>query len=225
MRRVTAVIFDCDGVLFDSHRANTLFYNHILARFGLPPMKKQEEGFVHMHTAEESIRHIFRGTPHEHQAQSYRMEMDYSPFIQDMVIEPGLMELLRLLKPQFGLAVATNRSNTISEVLRRHGLEGLFDIVVSSVDVRYPKPHPESVFKILRFFRIGPEEALYVGDSLVDSETAKAAGVDFVAYKNPRLAADHHVSRLKDIAEVVGMKASGLRGQGLGIRTWGQGDS
>jgi phosphoglycolate phosphatase len=209
MRRVTAVIFDCDGVLFDSRRANTLFYNHILARFGLPRMKEQEEGFVHMHTAEESIRHIFRETPYEKQAQTYRMEMDYSPFIQDMAVEPGLMELLWLLKPRFGLAVATNRSNTISEVLRRHGLEGLFDIIVSSLDVSNPKPHPEGIFKILHFFRIGPEEALYVGDSLVDSETARAAGVDFVAYKNPRLDADHHVSRLRDIAEVLGILGNG----------------
>jgi phosphoglycolate phosphatase len=116
------------------------------------------------------------------------------------------MELLRLLKPLFGLAIATNRSNTISEVLRRHGLAGLFDIVISSVDVTNPKPHPESILRILHFFQITPDEALYVGDSRVDSRTARAAGVRFIAYKNPELDADYHVTRLMDIAGLLGIR-------------------
>ena len=209
MRPVTAVIFDCDGVLFDSRQANTLFYNHILSHFGLPPMKNGEENYVHMYTADASIQHIFRGTGYEEQAQAYRMEMDYSPFIQDMIAEPGLMELLHALKLRFGLAIATNRSNTISDVLQRHGLEGLFDIVVSSLDVKNPKPHPECILRILRFFQITREQAIYVGDSLVDSQTARAAGVSFVAYKNPELDADHHVSKLMDIADLLGISQEG----------------
>jgi len=209
MRPVTAVIFDCDGVLFDSRQANTLFYNHILARFGLPPMNDEGKSFVHMHTADESIRYIFRGTEYEQQAQIYRMEMDYFPFIQEMIPEPELFEFLRALKSEFGLAIATNRSNTISDVLQRHGLEGLFDIVVSSIDVQNPKPHPECIIKILRFFQITREQAIYVGDSLVDSQTARAAGVSFVAYKNPQLDADHHVSKLMDIADLLGIAREG----------------
>jgi len=202
MKRISAVIFDCDGVMFDSRQANTRFYNHLLSRFGLPPMKEDEEVFVHMHTADESIRYIFRGTGYEKQAQAYRTQMDYSPFIRDMVAEPGLRELLQTLKPRFGLAVATNRSNTIGEVLARHGLEGMFDIIVSSLDVENPKPHPECLKKILSFFQITPDEALYVGDSLVDYQTARAANVCFIAYKNLQLEADYHVSRLMDIADL-----------------------
>ncbi|MBW2094388.1 MAG: HAD-IA family hydrolase [Deltaproteobacteria bacterium] len=209
MRRVIAVIFDCDGVLFDSRQANTLFYNHILAHFGLPPMREEEEAFVHMHTADESIRYIFRGTGYEKQALRYRMEMDYAPFIQGMIPEPDLLELLRALTPTFGLAIATNRSNTISNVLQTHGLEDLFDIVISSLDVRHPKPHPECLLKILHFFQITPEQAIYVGDSLVDSQTARAAGVRFVAYKDPALEADYHVSGLMDIAGLLGITRRG----------------
>ena len=196
-----AVIFDCDGVMFDSRRANINFYNHLLAHFDLPPMSEDEVDYVHMHTADESVRRIFKGTPHLEQAQRYRMEMDYTPFIKDMEMEPGLKELLGLLKPDFALAVATNRSNTIGQVLDQNGLDVFFDIVVSSLDVERPKPHPESLFKILDFIGIGPLEALYVGDSLVDYETAKAAGVPFVAFKNRELPAAFHADRLLEIAE------------------------
>ncbi|MEJ2725267.1 MAG: HAD-IA family hydrolase [Deltaproteobacteria bacterium] len=204
MRKNTAVIFDCDGVMFDSRQANINFYNHLLAHFGLPPMTEEQVPFVHMHTADESVREIFRGTPHVEAAQDYRMALDYSPFIRDMIMEPGLKEVLTLLKPEHGLAVATNRSNTIDRVLKRHSLKAFFDIVVSSLDVERPKPHPEALFKILDFFQIGPRRAFYVGDSAVDYETARGAGVVFVSYKNRSLKADFHVDSLVEISKIVG---------------------
>ena len=203
MKKHTAVIFDCDGVMFDSRQANINFYNHLLTYFGLPQLAEEQIAFVHMHTADESVRHIFRGTPHVEAAQAYRMAMDYSPFIRDMIMEPGLKELLTLLKPKHGLAVATNRSNTIGRVLEWHGLDGYFDLVVSSLDVKSPKPHPESLHKILDFFSIPPEQAYYVGDSSVDAETAKAASVPFIAYKNRGLDAAFHVKGLMEIAEKI----------------------
>jgi len=197
--KTSAVIFDCDGVMFDSRLANIHFYNHILHHFGLPPMTDEKISFVHMHTADESIREILAGTPFVEEAQAYRWRIDYTPFIRDMIMEPGLKDLLDFLKPRVKLAVATNRSNTIGTVLSLNGLEPYFDIVVSSLDVKNPKPHPESLLKILRFFAIQPGQALYIGDSIVDSETAKGAAVPFIAYKNRALPAAYHVERLMDV--------------------------
>jgi phosphoglycolate phosphatase len=203
LREISAVIFDCDGVMFDSRRANIHFYNHLLTHFGLAPMTEDKIDYVHMHTADESVRHIFEGTPFTDRAQAYRWEMDYTPFIEDMIMEPGLKEVLESLKPRFGLAVATNRSNTINKVLEWNSLDKYFDIVVSSLDVKNPKPHPESLWKILHFFSIDPRQALYIGDSSVDRETAEAATVPFVAYKNRALEADFHAERMTDILTLV----------------------
>jgi len=203
MNKISIIIFDCDGVMFDSRQANINFYNHLLQHFGLPLMSEDKVTFVHMHTADKSVRHIFRDTPYMEMAQEYRIRMDYTPFLKDMILEPELKTLLDDLRPRFGLAVATNRSNTIGKVLELYGLSKYFDIVVSSLDVKRPKPHPESLHKILRFFEVGPEEALYVGDSQVDNETARAAGVPFVSYKNIELEADYHSDRLMDIAVYV----------------------
>ena len=207
---VSAVIFDCDGVMFESRQANVNYYNSLLAHFNLPLMNKKDEAFVHMHTADESVRHIFRKTSVIEEAQAYRMTVDYTPFIMDMIMEPGLKDLLRILKPEFGLAVATNRSNTIGDVLAHHGLKEFFDMVVSSLDVQIPKPHPEALYKILDRFQISPEQSIYVGDSLVDYETAKAGGVPFIAYKNSGLEADYHVDHLMDIAGSVLGIGSGI---------------
>jgi phosphoglycolate phosphatase len=197
---VSAIIFDCDGVMFDSREANLNFYNHILAHFGLPLLTGEDIEFVHTHTAMESLNHIFRESPFLARAHEYRLKLDYTPFIKDMVMEPGLKEVLDFLKPRYGLAVATNRSTTIGKVLELNGLSHYFDLVVSSLDVKNPKPHPESIFKIADFFGIRPDESLYVGDSLVDYETARSAGVGFISYKNRELDADYHVHCLMDIA-------------------------
>jgi phosphoglycolate phosphatase len=201
--RVSAVIFDCDGVMFDSRQANVNFYNHILAHFGLPPMTAEETEFVHAHTAVESLNYIFRGDAYVADAHEYRLKLDYTPFIRDMVIEPGLREVLDFLKPRYGLAVATNRSTTIGKVLELSGLSHYFDIVVSSLDVENPKPHPESIYKIADFFGISPDRSLYVGDSSVDYETARSAGAQFISYKNRGLPADYHVDQLLKIPELV----------------------
>jgi phosphoglycolate phosphatase len=208
MKRTAALIFDCDGVMFDSRQANINFYNHLLTHFGLAPLSEDQIAFVHMHTADESVRHIFEGTPYTEQALAYRWDMDYTPFLEDMVIEPGLKELLQRLKPRLGLAVATNRSNTIGKVLEANRLDGYFDIVVSSLDVKHPKPHPECLFKVLDFLRVPAARSFYVGDSLIDWETAGAAGVPFISYKDRALQADYHADRMKGIEDI--LKESGL---------------
>jgi HAD superfamily hydrolase (TIGR01509 family) len=208
MQKVTVVIFDCDGVMFDSRPSNIAFYNHLLARFGLPPMSEDETDVVHMATAEESIRHVFEGSPYLEEALEYRLNMDYGPFIRAMRMEPGLKPLLQRLKTGFGLAVATNRSNTIGDVLSWHGLTTYFDIVVSSLDVQRPKPDPESLIKILEFFAIKASEAVYVGDSLVDCKTARNAGVPFISYQNRGLEAAYHVNDLEEVARIVGADPS-----------------
>ena len=200
---VSVIIFDCDGVMFDSRQANVNFYNHILTHFGLHPLDGRDKTYVHMHTAMESVNYIFRNSPYRKQAQHYREHLDYTPFIKDMVMEPGLKEVLGSLKPHYGLAVATNRSNTIQRVLEENKLDRFFDIVVSSLDVRNPKPHPDPIYKILNFFEIGPEECIYIGDSEVDLQTCHAAGVTMIAYKNADLKTDFHIENLMDIENIL----------------------
>jgi len=187
--------------MFDSRQANTNLYNHLLSHFGLDPMLTEDIEFVHMHTVVESIQHIFRNSPHTDDALEYRLNLDYTPFIKDMVMEPGLRELLDFLKPLYGLAVATNRSTTMGEVLELNNLTDCFDIVVSSLDVQNPKPHPESVFKILDFFGLEPDKCFYVGDSEVDYEVCRAAHVPLIAYKNKALEAMLYVESLWELQD------------------------
>jgi phosphoglycolate phosphatase len=199
------VIFDCDGVMFDSKEANIAFYNAILAQYHLPPMTQEEVEYVHVSTAEGALRHLLarRDPDVLKEILAHRPHVDYTPFIRLMHMEPHLKELLESLPPQIKRAVSTNRANTITDVLRIHGLEDEFDLVVSSLDVKNPKPHPESVFKILHHFAISPTEALFVGDSVVDQESAQGAQVPFVAYKSSALQADYYIDDLLAVKDII----------------------
>jgi beta-phosphoglucomutase-like phosphatase (HAD superfamily) len=203
MEHVRVVIFDCDGVMFDSKQANEAYYNHILAHFGKPQMNGRQSDFVHMNTAERSVAYLFRGDPKLQDAMGYWRGMSYLPFIPLMEMEPYLKEFLAYLRPAHKTAISTNRSDTMGPVLAHHGLEAYFDLVVSCLDVKDPKPSPESLLKIIDHFKLSPEEAIYVGDSEIDESAARAAGIRLVAYKNPVLSAACHVTHFREVENLL----------------------
>ena len=63
--------------------------------------------------------------------------------------------------------------------------------------------NPESVLKILHHFAISPTEALFVGDSVVDQESAQGAQVTFVAYKSSALQADYYIDDLLAVKDII----------------------
>jgi phosphoglycolate phosphatase-like HAD superfamily hydrolase len=192
------IAFDCDGVLFDSRQANISFYNAILQHFGLPPMSPVAVDYVHSHTVGESLTYLFPGYDHFEAVLQFVRTLDYGPFIPMMVEEPHLRDFLHFLCPVYYRALATNRSITTHKVLHYHRLEDQFDLVVSAQDVNRPKPHPEAFWRILGHFGLTPGEALYIGDSRVDQDFARNAGVPLVAYRNPALQADYHLDSFAD---------------------------
>lgn len=202
---IRVVIFDCDGVMFDSREANRAYYNAVLTHFGMPLLGEADVGIVHMSTAEESINYLFRDDPRLSEAQDYRRHLDYSQWLSLLTMEPHLEEVLGTLKNRYQLAVATNRTTTISMILTMFKLDKYFDFVVSALDVNNPKPHPESLLKILEYFTIDASQAVYVGDSVIDYEVTRRTNVLFVAYKNPQLEAAYHIKDLHELLPLLSL--------------------
>jgi len=203
MTDIEVVIFDCDGVMFDSTHANTAYYNHILEHFGRPEMTPEQFTYTHMHTVNGALAFLFEDRDQYQSAQVYRRKVGYAPFIKDMVMMPHLRPFIEGLRSRYRTAIATNRSDTMQRVLMEHDLEGHFDLVVTAMDVGAPKPDPEQLIKVLSHFDIGPSQALYIGDSALDEIAARSARVAFVAYCNPELAADMHISDFRDLEAIL----------------------
>ncbi len=56
--RIKAVIFDCDGVMFDTTDANAAYYNRILAHFNRPVLTPEQFAYCHMHTVDNALRYL-----------------------------------------------------------------------------------------------------------------------------------------------------------------------
>jgi HAD superfamily hydrolase (TIGR01509 family) len=203
MNDLKVVVFDCDGVLFDTEAANRTYYNHILKHFGKPAMTTDQFVYAHQHTLNEAIAHLFDNEESIAAVHAYRRTMDYNRFLKLLRIEPHLVPLLSKIRPKLKTAIATNRSDTMDRLLAEFNLAEKFDLVVTSFDIPRPKPHPDALLKILSYFNIVPHQALYVGDSQVDAEAALAAEIPFVAYRNETLTTRYHIQNLKDLEELL----------------------
>lgn len=198
------VIFDCDGVLFDSREANRAYYNHLLEQFNCPPMCEDEVEYVHSHNVTDSVTHIFRHHKHIQQelVDRYRTELDYSPYLQYMIMEPDLMEFLQIIKPKYHTAISTNRTTTMPMLLDIFKLRPWFDQVVTALDTPRPKPAPDALHMILENFKLNVSEAIYIGDSIVDLEHTRGLGMEMIAFKNPNLDAEYHVENFMNITQL-----------------------
>lgn len=173
-----AVLFDFDGTLADSYAAIAASVNHVRALHGLPPLDESEVR-----------RHVGRGPEHLLAAtvpgadpfdgiQRYRAHHP-SVMYEKTRLLPGAAESIRRLK-QSGrlLGVCSNKPSFFTSRLLDHlGLLAHLDAVLGPEDVARPKPAPDMLLAALERLRVPAAEALYVGDMVVDIETARAAGV------------------------------------------------
>jgi phosphoglycolate phosphatase len=187
---IKCVIYDCDGVLFDSIEGNGRLYNDLCRGIGRPPLTDEEMKYVQMQTVSESIRFITRQEPAlEKRALELLKKVDLKDYIVFLKMEPHLLQVLdELGKRGIKRVINTNRTTSMPHIMERFNLRPYFEMVVTALDVSHPKPDPESVEKILSAYDLKKEEVLFVGDSEVDQQTAGSAGIRFVAYKNAAIA-------------------------------------
>ncbi len=207
-----AVIYDCDGVIFDSLEANIAFYSKVLYHFGKPPLDRNDKEvmkLLHTYASKDVLGQLFAGDPRAGEALDFAGTIDYRELIPFMHMEQGFRETLDVLRDRVRLAICTNRSTSMDMVLEHFGLAGYFGCVMTASRVSNPKPHPEPLLKILEFFGLQADEALFVGDSQLDRLASEAAGVPFVAYK-AEMPCMARIDRHTDILKLA-VKAKGGR--------------
>ncbi|MGA2466870.1 MAG: HAD-IA family hydrolase [Thermodesulfobacteriota bacterium] len=199
--KINCVIYDCDGVLFDSFEANTRLYNDLCAKLGREPLREEEMTFVHSHTVYEAIPFLFGGEGElSKKALETLRQTDWREYVAYLKMEPFLLQTLNLLKAMgISRAINTNRTTSMKHIMERFHLWPFFDMVVTALDVKNPKPHPESIEKIIQKFNLKKEEAVFVGDSEVDQQAAKSSGIKFIAYKNKEISNDAFIESHLDL--------------------------
>jgi len=179
------IIFDCDGVLFASEAANLAFYNHIFTFFGLPAVAADDQkqlAILHTCSSHQVFEHFFGRGETYREVIAYARTVDYRQFVPLMEPQPGLYEVLGRLAERYRLGIATNRTGTMVMVSQHFQLQPYFQHLVTAGDVPRPKPHPDMLYLALELFQVKPSDALYIGDSDLDHQASRAAGIPFVGF-------------------------------------------
>ena len=201
--KIKAVVFDCDGVMFDTALANRKYYDEVLRIFGKPELNAEQFINIHMMTIKGAIEYLFPEMDDLSSVYDILKNIGYKKFIKFMSMEKGLKELLIKLKDKgYIRGIATNRTNTMEKVLEDYDLEDYFEVVVTAAKVKKPKPDPEQLLLIMNKFELKPDEIFFIGDSGFDQQAAVSAKVRFAAFKNPNLKAEFYVESMDDIAEI-----------------------
>lgn len=178
---IRLVIFDCDGVLFDSEPANLAFYREVLRLADAPPVPESAEAAYHSLASAQLFEKLFGDRPEMlARVKEIARTTSYTPFFPLMQPKPLLRETLAVLREQRATAMATNRGQTTQGVVDFFGLRGLFDLAVGVLDVARPKPHPDMLLHCIDHFGVAAHDAVYVGDQPTDHAAATAAGLHFI---------------------------------------------
>ena len=196
---IELVIFDADGVLFDSIESNIAYYNEIFRQVGEPALDAAEERRSISYAAEEMF--IVRARGDRAKLQAMRVvarSLDGLAFFKMLRTPLELRPFMLQLRTWYRLGLATNRSLTVPKLVEHLKLDGIFDAIASVLDGVPPKPAPDILQLCMQRAGTAPERSVYVGDSPIDCEAALKAGTHFIAVGD-RVDHTHRIKTIKEL--------------------------
>ena len=185
MGRYHAILFDMDGTLLDTLTDMQAAVNYILEKYGYPTRTLEEvRRFVGNGNRLLAARAVPEGTPEEtveRVLQNFHKHYRTLCAVHTRPYE-GVTELLKRLRAAgVRTAVISNKADYAVQALAVRYFPGLFDAVAGEKEGIRRKPAPDGVLAALRTLGIDRKDAVYVGDSDVDVETARNAGLSCIA--------------------------------------------
>ena len=178
-------IFDLDGTLLNTLEDLADSTNYIMQKFGYPERTiKEVRNFVGNGIRKLLERSAPTGTPAEEIGRMFEQFKEYYGAHCADKTKPydGIMELLDALKEQgIKLAVVSNKADYAVKALCEQYFYGYFDEAVGERTDIARKPAPDTVNEVLKNLQIEKSQAVYIGDSEVDVQTAKNAEMDCIA--------------------------------------------
>ena len=207
-----AVLFDFDYTLGDSTGPIVQAYTAGLTEMGWPAPDRDAVRKTVGYTLQDGYT-MLTGDAEEEKRQEFflRFKSHAAPImIRDTVLCPGAEEVLDWLQTQGIPAgiVSTKGSDQLEGIFGKLDLRDKLALIIGGQDVRRAKPDPEGIQKAMERLGVKKDELLFCGDTVIDAETARNAGVDFCAVINgttPReqFGAYPHMHVAPDLADLL----------------------
>jgi phosphoglycolate phosphatase len=179
--RVRAIVFDLDGTLVDSYAPITASLNRARFAYSLPMLAVDEVRRRVGHGLESLIADLVGPDRVDDGVRIFREHYAES-FAAGTLALPGVPATLnRLAGRGYRMAVASNKPARFGRaILETLGLDAHLDEIQGPDVAGHAKPHPAMIRRCLEILESSPEQSLYVGDMVLDVETAARAGLPVV---------------------------------------------
>jgi phosphoglycolate phosphatase len=213
LRSVRAVIFDLDGTLIDSKQDLIHSVNAMLRELGRGELAEETiSGYIGHGAPQLVTRALGEGSTEDERQRALQFFLSYyeTHKMDTTCPYPGVAETLEQMV-SVPMAVLTNKPVRISvRILEAMGLAKYFRVIYGGNSFEKKKPDPLGARTILKQLGAEPQEALMVGDSEVDVQTARNAGMQAAAVNygfgihDRRLhPADIYLDRIGDLVPLV----------------------
>lgn len=187
MPRPPGLVFDLDGTLIDSAGQIHAASNIVFGNRGLPPFSHETvRGYVGnglgVLVSRLMAHQGLEETPALHAELAAEFVRMYEEAFDLTTLYPGVSTALETLAAaDYRLGICTNKPlGPTRAVLRHFGLDPMFQSVIGGDSLPERKPHPAPLLAAIA--ALGGGDALFVGDSEVDAETARAATVPLLLF-------------------------------------------
>lgn len=181
MKRLSLAIFDLDGTLIDAYPAIIRSFNFTMRKFSYP-LQSQTVIRRAVGWGDENLLRPFVVAQDLGRVLSLYRRHHRKSLVKYSRLLPGAKRVLRQLKNKgYKISVASNRPTQFSWILIRHlGLKKFFDYVLCADKLKFAKPHPQILHKIMQKFSVSPRQTVYIGDMAIDAQAGSRAKVETI---------------------------------------------
>lgn len=186
-RNITTIVFDMDGTVLYTLEDLKDATNVILKKYGYPARTLEEVRKFVGNGIRKLIERAVPAEASENQALIDRMFGDFQIYYDAHCLDQtrpydGIVELLKDLKEEgYKIAIVSNKIDTAVKELNQHFFGNLVPVAIGEKTGVRKKPAPDTVREALKELKSTPEEAVYVGDSEVDLETARNSAMPCIS--------------------------------------------
>lgn len=173
------LIFDCDGVIFDSDQANAAYFKQCLTQAGYEDIPKTIGDKITYMSIEQIIREFIQDEKEVKRLIDISQSIEYDPYLSMLKPNGDIDAIFTFLKNNYHLAVASNRGKSLLKVFHYFNLFKYFNFKISALEAK-SKPDPEMLYRCMDYFGIEKKMTVFIGDSISDCNAAKNACVDFL---------------------------------------------
>lgn len=211
MKKYKAIIFDLDGTLLDTLKDLQEGTNYALRVNGMPERTLDEIRRFVGSGARKLIERVIPGC--EKEGVYEKVMGDFAFYYKEHCKDntapyPGIMELLEELKRRgYALGVVSNKPDFAVQELIPEYFPDIFSSVTGERQGVAKKPAPDLIWEAMKKLNASKEESVYIGDSEVDIEAAKNAGLPCISvawgFKDREFLKEHNAEMIVDAPEEI----------------------